>query len=247
MIDIPKLVAKLGAMGHTASEIADVLSECMLVPAYAMEACTTPARSSRTDEQRQKDRERQAAKRARDAAAKSRDVTPVTPVTEENVTTSHADVTVTPSCARAPTCAQVVNSSLPSEEVITPLGEPSVLSPPVPKSRKPRTKKPKSRRCPESWEPNHTHRAIALEIGLSGERCRLELAKFRDYEFKTPHSDWDATFRNWLRNNAERTANGTSSRPGALSGRRASKLESLARGIEKNAARDRVQRWAGRD
>lgn len=28
----------------------------------------------------------------------------------------------------------------------------------------------------------------------------LEIEKFRDHEFKDPRSNWDATFRNWIRN-----------------------------------------------
>lgn len=39
--------------------------------------------------------------------------------------------------------------------------------------------------------------AIATRPDLDIE---LEIQKFRDHEFKTPRSNWEATFRNWIRN-----------------------------------------------
>lgn len=49
---------------------------------------------------------------------------------------------------------------------------------------------------PDDWQPTDAHRAIARERGVD---FALELAKFRDHEFATPRSDYDAAFRNWLR------------------------------------------------
>lgn len=59
-----------------------------------------------------------------------------------------------------------------------------------------------SRRVPLSWQPTLEHLDLArdLRIDLSS-----ELDKFRDFEFRYGHSDWDATFRNWLRKAAEIT------------------------------------------
>jgi hypothetical protein len=55
-------------------------------------------------------------------------------------------------------------------------------------------------RVPEAWEPNDAHRELA--------RCKSvafddELANFRDWEFKTPRTDPDATFRTWIRRAAK--------------------------------------------
>ena len=53
------------------------------------------------------------------------------------------------------------------------------------------------RRIPSDWVPNETElRAICAETGASYER---ELANLRDYEFKTTHTDADATARTWMR------------------------------------------------
>ena len=52
---------------------------------------------------------------------------------------------------------------------------------------------------PRNWQPNDDHRAIAAERGIDVD---LEATKMRDWataEGKTG-KDWDARFRNWLRN-----------------------------------------------
>jgi hypothetical protein len=48
-------------------------------------------------------------------------------------------------------------------------------------------------RPPDSDLQKMTLRFSALDIGF-------ETEKFRDHEFKTPHKDWDATWRTWVRN-----------------------------------------------
>jgi len=53
-----------------------------------------------------------------------------------------------------------------------------------------------SRRCPAEWQPTDEHRALAIAQGASLE---VEVEKFRDHTFRGAKSDWDATFRNWLR------------------------------------------------
>jgi len=60
----------------------------------------------------------------------------------------------------------------------------------------------RARRCPLSWQPNLAHVSLANEIRVN---LGAEVEKFRDYEFGVPKSDWDATFRNWLRNAAEKS------------------------------------------
>lgn len=64
-----------------------------------------------------------------------------------------------------------------------------------------------SKRCPDGWLPNESDYAAGEP--LSFDQMQRELEKFRDYEFPKARSDWSATFRNWLRNAAERKpANG---------------------------------------
>lgn len=57
-------------------------------------------------------------------------------------------------------------------------------------------------RIPEEFMPKDEHYTIAAELGAN---CDGEFQKFRDYYLGTSGSkaakcDWDATFRNWLRN-----------------------------------------------
>lgn len=77
------------------------------------------------------------------------------------------------------------------------------ISPP-PAGGAPPTPPPKTRRAakraPEGWLPNDTQTdEIAEKFGLPPDQVELELAKFRDHEFRTARKDWDATWRNWLR------------------------------------------------
>ena len=81
-------------------------------------------------------------------------------------------------------------------------GDPWGLAPEEAVEPKRNTKRPASRRVPESWQPTEEHREIARTEVRDFDR---ELAKFRDCEFKTPHKDWDAVFRNWLRSDYGRT------------------------------------------
>ncbi len=56
--------------------------------------------------------------------------------------------------------------------------------------------KPRSRFCPDDWSPNPAKlRTVRIPRGVDVDH---ELAKFRTYEFKTPRSDWDRAFANWL-------------------------------------------------
>lgn len=62
----------------------------------------------------------------------------------------------------------------------------------LPKGRERRATK----RVPADWMPDDSHQRIADEEGAD---LAAELAIFRDHEFPKAKSDWDATFRNWLR------------------------------------------------
>lgn len=60
----------------------------------------------------------------------------------------------------------------------------------------------KWRRVPDAWQASAAHREQAKGLGVNFE---LELAKFRDHEFKDGKSDADAAFRNWLRTAGDRS------------------------------------------
>ena len=64
---------------------------------------------------------------------------------------------------------------------------------------KPKKKTNRARQLPEDWEPNSGHHEVAEQMGANFD---LELAKFRDHAKaeEWTKKDWDATFRNWLRN-----------------------------------------------
>jgi hypothetical protein len=62
----------------------------------------------------------------------------------------------------------------------------------------------KSRRCPVEWLPSHTTLALADHEGFSADELERELERFRDHEFPRPYTDWDATFKNWLRTARDR-------------------------------------------
>jgi hypothetical protein len=88
----------------------------------------------------------------------------------------------------------------------TPRGEESreeqIQSPPPASLSAPPAKTPKaSRRCPEDFAPSAE---LVAEVAAPGVNVARELAKFRDHTFKTARSDWPATFRNWLRDAADR-------------------------------------------
>ena len=64
--------------------------------------------------------------------------------------------------------------------------------------------KRRSRICPADWMPSGADMSVGEGEGLTPGEIERELAKFRDHEFRDPHSQWSATFRKWLRTAAER-------------------------------------------
>ncbi len=68
------------------------------------------------------------------------------------------------------------------------------------KKKKPPETKRGWRRFPVEWQPGPAEVQLAHELRLDIAR---ELAKIRDYEFKTVRQDPTATFRNWLRHAAQ--------------------------------------------
>lgn len=57
----------------------------------------------------------------------------------------------------------------------------------------------RARQLPEDWKPNDAHLDLARQMRVSP---GLELDKFRDHAIANGRvqKDWDAAFRNWLRN-----------------------------------------------
>lgn len=61
------------------------------------------------------------------------------------------------------------------------------------------------RRCPESFVITDDLRAWAAQK-VPDVDLEPETERFRDYEFRTGHTDWSATWREWMRKAAERSA-----------------------------------------
>jgi hypothetical protein len=90
--------------------------------------------------------------------------------------------------------AQVVVSSLPSlrSEEVTPTEPNGSVAPKGAKTRG-------SKRVPPAWSPSQsTVAALEAEGHVSGDLERA-LTRMRDHEFRSPRTDWDAAFRNWVR------------------------------------------------
>jgi uncharacterized protein YdaU (DUF1376 family) len=88
----------------------------------------------------------------------------------------------------------------------TPLKNPTDSHPPMGEVipfEKPKPQRRKERRCPPRWEPDETTLAVACELGFTDAGLEAEMVVFRDHEFGTPKSDWNGTFRNWLRRSAK--------------------------------------------
>ena len=57
----------------------------------------------------------------------------------------------------------------------------------------------KSSRCPQDFEPNETSIKFCKKKGMSDDAIEDAVFAMSDHEYKQPKSDWDATFRNWIR------------------------------------------------
>ena len=167
--------------GLTASDIADIAE----IEAVATEADPRAAK-------RAYDRERMRQKRA--DAEKSHDSR--TTVADDISDMSHdiGDL--------APIRAQVVNpslSSFQSERALTP-NQTTFGTAPKPE-------KPKSRafkRCPETWLPKLSTLDLLASEGHTPGDLERAMTRMRDHEYRTPRSDWDAAFRNWVRTDHDR-------------------------------------------
>lgn len=74
-------------------------------------------------------------------------------------------------------------------------------------SHEPRARAP-TRRCPTTWSPSGDD-MLKLRAECPAVDMDRELRKFRDNTFGTPRSDWDATWRNWVRRAAEDLGRGS--------------------------------------
>jgi len=70
-----------------------------------------------------------------------------------------------------------------------------------------------SRRAPENFALSPELVQVGVALGLTASGVSFEFAKFRDHEFAKGKSDWPATFRNWLREAAQRQGGGEAAAP----------------------------------
>jgi hypothetical protein len=95
--------------------------------------------------------------------------------------------------------SQPVTSCRPEKEEKEEIVSADVAAPTQAKSNS--TKRPKERasRIADDWCPSEAHRSKAKELGVN---CATEAEKFVDYckSKGRTYTDWEAAFRNWLRN-----------------------------------------------
>lgn len=58
--------------------------------------------------------------------------------------------------------------------------------------------------CPPEFQLTKRQMQAGLDEGLADYQVRREFEKFKDYTFVSAKSDWDATWRNWIRTSAEK-------------------------------------------
>lgn len=85
--------------------------------------------------------------------------------------------------------------------------DPSPSLPPSPQTPQPPTHPPvekttrvrATKRAPEDWAPSAKTLTTLEAEGYSPGQIERELTMIRDHTFATARSDWDASFRNWVR------------------------------------------------
>jgi hypothetical protein len=150
-----------------------------------MEAAAAPVKSAR---QERNARYYQNSKRLKSSESKA-----------DKTVSDVSDAIKTVSDAEPPrTCAQVVNPSLPSlrsEEVKNSTHSSSAALK--------RPKSARSRFVPDDWAPSAALQADLAARGFNPGEIERELTKFRDHEFRDPHSDWVRAFRKWMNNSRQ--------------------------------------------
>jgi hypothetical protein len=145
-----------------------------------------PARSKAAD--------RQARYRERKASQSVTNHNSVTLVTE-------SDASVTPEAENREASRACSNTNLPSEDI-------SYIPPLPPKPEKAQSRQ-RGHRLPKTWQPSADVLSFAKSLGFTEDLERRERAAFFDYWLAIPGSkgcklDWDATYRNRLRDMAGR-------------------------------------------
>lgn len=188
--------------------------EMILAVVEAHEAHAADALAQR----RANDAARQKAKRSRDRHVTSRDVTQESrDIGDGKKHNENND--------DGSSLARVEYTTLPSEEVITPLTTPSGSTPRKAKSP------PLGSRLPDDWSPDI---GAAMALGLSQQQAAQQADRFRDYWRAVPGAkgrklDWPATWRNWCRTaleNLPKSRQDHAQRPDA---KRAAREENYAR------------------
>lgn len=225
MKHLADLVRVLASKGLTAADVADVL-EAMSgpVPAYGMEAATLNADLLKED-RRRRDTERKRAKRAAARSEIPAEIPAEMSALSAECPRTNADTPRETSADTADTSADSADKSplplplppspqtpQPPAPTPTPATETRVCThegdtPQVGKPRKAR-KGEKLTIVPEGWAPNERHVARVAELGLTRDEANVELAKFREWEFRDPKTNFDLAFHRWLRTAAERKGAG---------------------------------------
>ena len=65
-----------------------------------------------------------------------------------------------------------------------------------------------SKRCPSDFELTDGRFAVGIMEDLDEVTTRRLFAEFKDHEYKSTRSDWDAAWRNWIRNHLKWNGNG---------------------------------------
>lgn len=71
-------------------------------------------------------------------------------------------------------------------------------------STAPQKAKRGSRFCPKGWGPSPETLTTLADEGFTPGDLERALTRMRDHEFRSPRSNWDMTFRNWVREDRNR-------------------------------------------
>lgn len=125
-------------------------------------------------------------------------------------------------------------SSSETEANVQAESKPGPVPVPVPpKQGQVRRKRAPEASLPDEWEPKDDHFEIAQELNLN---CRQEADQFRDHAAANDRRqrDWDAAFRNWLRNSPKFGSNGKArASPGSRGGQYADRYRQAAAELER--------------
>lgn len=189
-MSVRALIERLVASGVDPIDAAEIVAEAAI-----MGAASGPAKSQRQE------RNARYYQNRRLKASENK-----TSKTDQDV----SDAIKTGSNGPAPrTRAQVVTPSLPSlrsEEVKNSTPSSRAALKPAKASR--------TRFVPDDWTPSADLQADLNARGFNPGEIERELTKFRDHEFRDPHSDWARAFRKWMTNSRQfAPRNGPHERP----------------------------------